>query len=84
MARSKDRSEVKLRTFQKFKSNYCIETYLLDLPNLDHLTAVASLTMSAHRLDIETGIHVKPNICKEGRICKNCDLEEVKDESHFL
>ena len=61
-----------------------METYLLDLPNLDHLTAVARLRMSAHRLAIETGRHLRPKICKEERICKNCDLEEVEDESHFL
>ena len=84
MARLKDNSEGKLRTFQKFKTEYCMENYLLDLPNLDHLTAVARLRMSAHRLAIETGRHVKPKICKEERICKNCDLEEVEDESHFL
>ena len=84
MARLKDDSEGKLRTFQKFKTEYCMETYLLDLPNLDHLTAVARLRMSAHRLAIETGRHVKPKIGKEERICKNCALEEVEDESHFL
>ena len=61
-----------------------METYLLNLPNLDHLTAVARLRMSAHRLAIETGRHVRPKICKEERTCKNCDLEEVEDESHFL
>ena len=27
---------------------------------------------------------MKPIICKEERICKNCDLDEVEDESHFL
>ena len=27
---------------------------------------------------------MKPKICKEERICKNCDLEEVEDESYFL
>ena len=42
------------------------------------------LRMSAHRLAIETGRHVKPKISKEERICKNCALEEVEDESHFL
>ena len=84
MARLKNSSEGKLRTFLKFKTEYCMETYLLDLPNLDHLTAVARLRMSAHRLAIETRRHVKPKICKEERICKNCDLEEVEDESHFL
>ena len=84
MARLKDNSEGKLRTFQKFKIEYCMENYLLDSPNLDHLTAVARLRMSAHRLAIETGRHVKSKICKEERICKNCDLEEVEDESHFL
>ena len=84
MARLKNSSEGKLRTFQKFKTEYCMETYLLDLPNLDHLTAVARLRMSVHRIAVETGIHVRPKICKEERICKNCDLEEVEDESHFL
>ena len=43
MARLKASSEGKLRTFQKFKTEYCMETYLLDLPKLDHLTAVARL-----------------------------------------
>ena len=61
-----------------------METYLLDLPNLDHLSAVTRLRMSAHRLAIETGTKVRPKICKEERICKNCDLEEVEGESHFL
>ena len=56
-----------------------METYLLDLQNLDHLTAVARLRMSAHKLAIETGRHVKLKICKEERICKNCDLEEVEE-----
>ena len=36
MARLKDNSEGKLRTFQKFKTEYCMETYLLDLPNLSY------------------------------------------------
>ena len=31
----------------------------------DHLTSVARLRMSAHRLAIEMGRHVKPKICKE-------------------
>ena len=59
---------------------------LLDFPNpnLDNLTAVARSEMSAHRISIEMGSHVRPKICKEDRICKNCDLEEVEDESHYL
>ena len=61
-----------------------METYLMDLQNHDHLSAVARLIMSAHRLAIETGRQVRPKICKEERICKNCDLGEVGDESHFL
>ena len=60
-----------------------IWTHLLDLPNLDHLTAVARLRMIAHRLAIETGRHVRTKICKEDRICKNCDIEEIEDESYF-
>ena len=51
MARLKASSEGKLRTFQKFKTECCMETYLF---------------------------------CKEERVYKNCDLEEVENESHFL
>ena len=65
MARLKDNNEGKLRTFQKFLTKYCMETYLLDVPNLDHLTPIARLKMSAQRLAIEAGRHVRPKICNE-------------------
>ena len=74
----------KLRTFLKFKKEYCHETYLLHSKNLNHLTALARLRMSAHTLAIETGRHSKPKIAKEDRLCKYCDLNEVEDEQHFL
>ena len=44
-----------------------METYLLDLPNLDHLTTVAGLRIGAHREAIESGRHVRPKIHKEER-----------------
>ena len=40
--------------------------------------------MSSHTLAIETGRHSKLKIAKENRLCKNCDLNEVEDEQHFL
>ena len=49
-------------------------TYLLDLLNLEHWTAVARVRMSAHKLAIETRRHVKPKY----------KLDEVEDGLHFL
>ena len=84
MTRIMDNTNGKLRTFLKFKKEYCQETYLLHSKNLNHLTALARLRMSSHTLAIETGRHSKPKIAKENRLCKNCDLNEVEDEQHFL
>ena len=84
MTRIMNNKNGKLRTFLKFKNEYCLETYLLHSKNLNHLTALARLRMSSHTLAIETGRHSKPNIAKEKRLCKYCDLNEVEDEQHFL
>ena len=67
-----------------FMSSDFINLLDFPIPNPNNLTAVARSRISAHRIAIEMGSHVRPKICKEERICKNFDLEEVEDESHYL
>ena len=40
------------------------------------------MRLSSHSLFIETGRH--QNIPRNERICKNCSLNEIKDEYHFV
>ena len=84
MARIKSNTEGKLRIFRTFKQDYCMEGYLLLLPNLKHMSTIDRFRMSSHALAIETGRHAKPKIAKEERKCKYCNLDDVEDEKHFL
>ena len=70
--------------FRTFKHDYCMEGYLLLLPNLKHMFTIARFRMSSHILAIETGRHAKPKIAKEERKCRYCKLDDVEDEEHFL
>ena len=84
MARIKSNTEGKLRIFRTFKQDYCMEGYLLLLPNLKHMSTIARFRMSSHILAIETGRHAKPKIAKEERKCRYCNLDAVEDEEHFF
>ena len=63
-ARIKSNTEGKLRIFRTFKQDYCMEGYLLLLPNLKHMSTIARFRMSSRTLAIETGRHAKPKIPK--------------------
>ena len=80
MARIKSNTEGKLHIFRTFKQDYCMEGYLLLLPNLKHMSTIARFSMSSHTLAIETGRHAKPKIPKEDRKCRYCNLDDVEDE----
>ena len=84
MARIKCNAEGKLCIFRTFKQDYCMEGYLLLLPNLKHMSTIARFRMSSHTLAIETGRHAKPKIAKEERKSRYCNLDDVEDEEHFL
>ena len=50
-----------------------------------HRRAVCKISISAHNLMIEFGRHKKPKpLPREERICQNCNLNEVENESHVL
>ena len=69
MARIKSNTEGKLCLFQTFKQDYCMEGYLLLLPNLKHMSTIARFRMSSYTLTIETGRHAKPKIAREEIKC---------------
>ena len=45
---------------------------------------MTQLRVGALKLQIEIGRHSVPYVDPAERICKNCDLEEVEDEFHFV
>ena len=55
-----------------------MEGYLL------YVSALTRFRMSSYRLALQTGRHSKPKIAKEESKCRNCSLDEVEDEKHFL
>ena len=63
----------KLRTYITFKKSFNIKHYLLFLPNIKDITAMAKLRLSSHCLRIETGRH--KNLPIKDRICLRCESE---------
>ena len=82
--KTKARGGNKLRTYRMFKRAFKQELYL-ELPNRDHMKALAKFRLSAHRLNIETGRFNGRNqyVPPEGRICNMCSQNAIEDEIHF-
>jgi len=72
----------KLRTYRKFKSSYQLESYLLNIPDLQVRKTLTRFRISNSSLRIETGRFEK--IRSGERICQFCNSNEVDDEDHFL
>jgi len=73
----------KLRTYCKFKTSFNCENYLI-IFNRSQRLSFSKLRVSAHKLLIEAGRHTIPRIQPNDRICKQCNLNEVEDEFHFI
>ena len=73
----------KLRTYALFKSSFAIENYVLNQRKAKR-RQFTKLRISSHHLDVETGRYTRPITPRHLRICKNCNLEEIGDEFHFL
>ena len=74
-------SNGKLNFLQSLKTEHKFEPYL-NIHNFQHRRAITKLRTSSHRLAIETGRWAK--VDRENRICENCLLQKIEDESHFL
>ena len=71
----------KLTFLQQTKSTHNFETYL-NINNFENRRAISKLRTSSHKLEIETGRW--NNIQRDQRRCKNCAMDKVEDENHFL
>ena len=63
------------------KNNFRLEKYLI-LLKPEYRKPLCRLRVSAHRLFIELGRY--NNTPRSERICKNCTLNQIEDEEHFL
>ena len=71
----------KLTLLTQIKNTHNVESYLY-INNFEHRRAITKIRTSSHNLEIETGRW--NNVSRDLRICKNCTLDEVEDENHFL
>ena len=71
----------KLDFLKTLKTEHKTETYLR-IHNFEHRRAITKIRTSSHNLAIESGRWEKKD--RENRICENCLLNVVEDESHFL
>lgn len=71
----------KLVTYLFLKTNFRLEKYLTIL-RPEYRKPICRLRISAHRLFIESGRY--NNTPRTERICKNCTLNKIEDEEHFL
>jgi hypothetical protein len=74
----------KLRTYQKFKTDFRLENYLVNLENHRHQTALSKFRISSHNLRIETGRYETPKVEPHERLCIFCNQTAVEHEEHFL
>ena len=66
--------------YRKHKTEFKMESYLTQVTNTSHSRALTKLRLSDHKLEIESGRHIRPKINRENRTCKLCS----KDEVHFI
>ena len=72
----------KLKTYSSFKSNFCLENYVITQP-LNDRKQFTKLRVSAHNLHIESGRYVKPKTPAILRKCPFCP-NALEDELHFI
>ena len=74
----------KLRTYSKFKQDYCYEQYLSAVININQRISLTKFRTSNHDLSIEVGRYTRPKTPLLDRICLHCDMHKVEDEEHLL
>ena len=73
----------KLTTYFKVKKTFNMEKYLM-LDEFKLRRTLCQFRISAHDLGKESGRYSKNTTNRADRICTRCDINEVKDEFHFL
>ena len=75
------RESSKLRTYSLLKTQIGYETYLSEVQNIEHRTALTKFRLSNHCLNIETWRHKRIN--KNNRFCLFCP-NYIEDEKHSI
>ena len=75
-------SSSKCYYYKLFKSTLTAESYLFDINIRKYKLALTRFRCSGHKLMIEVGR--QQHVPKELRFCKQCKLNEIEDEYHFL
>ena len=74
----------KLRTYCLFKSNYIYEPYLDEIRSHSIKKELVKFRISAHKLAIESGRYLRPQVPLNDRLCTFCNDKCVENEMHFL
>ena len=72
----------RLKYYNKYKTEFCIEQYLLNNKNDKLRKQLTQFRLSAHKLAIEAGRF--QNIEREQRLCTFCNQHQIETEFHFL
>ena len=72
----------KLRTYRTFKTNLCLEKYLLTSGSFAGRRLMTTLRSGTNDLMIEKGCWCKLN--EKDRICQQCDMKVVESEEHMV
>ena len=73
-----------LRSYVHFKSNFEMEEYLCNIRDYSLRKIMSRFRLSSHNLQIEIGRHLKPKQLLHERLCKQCNLNVIESEEHFL
>ena len=72
----------KLSFYSTFKKDYKLEDYLTKIPLKNQRRIFTQFRISNHKLKVEYGCY--QNLPRDERLCKNCNIEAVEDEYHFI
>ena len=74
--------------YRKHKTEFKMESYLTQVTNTSQRIALTKLRLSDHKLEIESGRHIRPKINRENRTCKLCSKPNkqapIENEVHFI
>jgi len=74
----------KLRLYRLFKTKYAIEPYLDLIANSQPRKSLCKFRIGCHQLKIERGRYKHPVPPPIERLCKQCTVDCVENEIHFL
>ena len=74
----------KLRTYRKFKQEFCKEPYVTSILSKTCRSALAKFRCGIAPIRIETGRYGMNRLPVNERLCEFCDANEVEDEFHVV